>query len=230
MPIPDGLMFMVPTKIGPTLLSPLFSRGAKLRMMREWFDPPRKVEADESVASFVERHYGPEMVERLADPLLSGVYGGEASELSVRAVLPRFAEMEATHGSLGRAMSAAREKVAAANVPARPLFTSLKNGMQGMVDTVVSRLPATAIHINTVVQRVQAQREGWVVSAGLASDEFDAVVHCHTSTNHDERISWSSAAQMSPTNCAEFLIRLPLLSVLAIAEVCESRCHRDLVF
>ncbi len=175
-PIPDGLMFMVPTKIGPTLLSPLFSRGAKLRMMREWFAPPRKVEADESVASFVERHYGPEMVERLADPLLSGVYGGEASELSVRAVLPRFAEMEATHGSLGRAMSAAREKVAAANVPARPLFTSLKNGMQQMVDTVVSRLPATAIHINTVVQRVQAQREGWVVSAGLASDEFDAVI------------------------------------------------------
>ena len=57
---------------------------------------PRKAEADETVASFVERHYGPEMVDRLADPLLSGVYGGEASQLSVRAVLPRFAEMEAT--------------------------------------------------------------------------------------------------------------------------------------
>ena len=61
----------------------------------------------------VERHYGPEMVERLADPLLSGVYGGEASQLSVRAVLPRFAEMEAKHGSLGRAILAARKKMAA---------------------------------------------------------------------------------------------------------------------
>ena len=62
----------------------------------------------------VERHYGSEMVDLLADPLLSGVYGGEASQLSVRAVLPRFADMEAKHGSLGRAMLAARKKMGAA--------------------------------------------------------------------------------------------------------------------
>src|SRR5581483_2120296 len=106
-PIPDGLMFMVPTKIVPAVLSPLFSFSTKLRMAMEWFHPPRKAQADESVASMVSRHYGPEMVDRLADPLLSGVYGGDASQLSVRAVLPRFAEMEAKHGSLGRAMLAA---------------------------------------------------------------------------------------------------------------------------
>ncbi|MBV8053164.1 MAG: protoporphyrinogen oxidase, partial [Acidobacteriaceae bacterium] len=99
--IPDGLMFMVPTKIFPTLLSPLFSARTKLRMAREWFHPPHKANDDESVASMVERHYGGEMVDRLADPLLSGVYGGYASELSVRAVLPRFAAMEAKYGSLG---------------------------------------------------------------------------------------------------------------------------------
>jgi oxygen-dependent protoporphyrinogen oxidase len=104
--MPDGLMFMVPTKIMPTVMSPLFSVGTKLRMAREWFHPPRKADADETVAALVERHYGSEMVDRLADPLLSGVYGGEASQLSVRAVLPRFADMEAKHGSLGRAMLA----------------------------------------------------------------------------------------------------------------------------
>jgi protoporphyrinogen/coproporphyrinogen III oxidase len=175
--IPDGLMFMVPTKITPTVLSPLFSSAAKLRMAREWFHPPRKAEADETVAAFVERHYGPEMVDRLADPLLSGVYGGEASQLSVRAVLPRFAEMEATHGSLGRAMLAARKKMPqASNTAARPLFTSLKNGMQQMVDAVVSLLPASAMRSNTPVQRIQRQSGGWVVSAGYASDEFDAVI------------------------------------------------------
>src|SRR5580704_11173255 len=81
--MPDGLMFMVPTKITPTLLSPLFSTRTKLRMAREWFHRPRKADADETVASFVERHYGSEMVDRLADPLLSGVYGDEASQLSV---------------------------------------------------------------------------------------------------------------------------------------------------
>ncbi len=175
--IPDGLMFMVPTKITPTVLSPLFSARAKMRMAREWFHPPRKADADETVASFVERHYGPEMVDRLADPLLSGVYGGEASQLSVRAVLPRFAEMEAKHGSLGRAMLAARKKMAlASKAPAKPLFTSLKDGMQQMVDAVVSRLPASALHTNSPVQRIQRQDSGWVVSAGYASDQFDAVI------------------------------------------------------
>jgi oxygen-dependent protoporphyrinogen oxidase len=175
--IPDGLMFMIPTKITPTVLSPLFSARAKMRMAREWFHPPRKADADETVASFVERHYGPEMVDRLADPLLSGVYGGEASQLSVRAVLPRFAEMEAQYGSLGRAMLAAREKMAlASKAPARPLFTSLKDGMQQLVDAVVSRLPASALHVKSPVQRVQRQDSGWVVSAGFASDQFDAVI------------------------------------------------------
>ncbi len=175
--IPDGLMFMVPTKITPTVLSPLFSIRTKLRMAREWFQPPRKADADETVAAFVERHYGSEMVDRLADPLLSGVYGGEAAQLSVRAVLPRFAEMEATHGSLGRAMLAARKKMAlASKAPARPLFTSLKDGMQQLVDAVVSRLPASALLANSPVQRIQRQDGGWVVSAGYASDHFDAVI------------------------------------------------------
>jgi oxygen-dependent protoporphyrinogen oxidase len=175
--IPDGLMFMVPTKILPSVLSPLFSSATKLRMMREYFHPPRQAEADESVAAFVERHYGPEMVDRLADPLLSGVYGGEAAHLSVRAVLPRFAEMEAKHGSLGRAMMAARKKMAqVAKVPPRPLFTSLKDGMQTLVDAVLSRLSPDALHANTLVQAVQAQDSGWVVSAGYGSDQFDAVI------------------------------------------------------
>ena len=174
--LPDGLMFMVPTKILPAVMSPLFSSGAKLRMAREWFHPPRKAEADESVAAFVERHYGAEMVDRLADPLLSGVYGGEASQLSVRAVLPRFAEMEAKHGSLGRAMLAARRMMSQAKGPARPLFTSLRDGMQQMVDAVVSQLPASALRADTPVQGVQRQDRGWAVSAGYASDQFDAVI------------------------------------------------------
>ena len=70
-------MFMVPTQLAPALLSPLFSPGTKLRMIREWRFSPRQSNGDESVASLVERHYGAEMVDRLADPLLSGVYGGE---------------------------------------------------------------------------------------------------------------------------------------------------------
>jgi protoporphyrinogen/coproporphyrinogen III oxidase len=174
--LPDGLMFMVPTRILPAVLSPLFSAGTKLRIAQEWFHAPHRPEQDESVAAMVERHYGREMVDRLADPLLSGVYGGEASQLSVRAVLPRFAEMEARHGSLGRAMLAARKAAQAGKGPAKPLFTSLKDGMQQMVDAVVSRLPASSLRPGTAVQGLLQQDGGWVVSAGYASDQFDAVV------------------------------------------------------
>src|ERR1700686_175833 len=65
-PMPDGLMFMVPTKILPTGFSPLFSWSTKLRMAQELFQRPRPARGDESVTSFVARHYGAEMVDRLA--------------------------------------------------------------------------------------------------------------------------------------------------------------------
>ncbi len=176
-PMPDGLMFLVPTKILPTGFSPLFSWTTKLRMAQELLHPPRAGSADESVASLVERHYGPEMVDRLADPLLSGVYGGEAANLSVRAVLPRFAEMERAHGSLGRAMLAARKKMPRnANKPAPPLFTSLKNGMQQLVETLVPRLNPASLITGVTVQSIQPRTGGWSVSAGLKSDHFNAVI------------------------------------------------------
>jgi protoporphyrinogen/coproporphyrinogen III oxidase len=175
--MPDGLMFMVPTKILPTGLSPLFSWRAKVRMMQELFHSPHAVDHDESVAAFVKRHYGSEMVDRLADPLLSGVYGGEAAKLSVRAVLPRFAEMERTHGSLGRAMLAARKKMrAGSNKIAPPLFSSLKDGMQHLAETVSSRLTPSSLLTNTPVLAIQPEAGGWVVSAGLQSDHFDGVI------------------------------------------------------
>src|SRR6266849_1958022 len=174
--IPDGLMFMVPTKILPTLLSPLFSWRTKLRMVSELFHQPRVAGSDESVASLVERHYGAEMVDRLADPLLSGIYGGAAAELSVRAVLPRFAEMEAKHGSLARGILAARKNLEQSEAGPRPIFTSLKNGMQQLPESILAKLAPDALHPSSVVQALQRQDGGWIVSAGYASDHFNAVI------------------------------------------------------
>jgi oxygen-dependent protoporphyrinogen oxidase len=174
--MPDGLMFMVPTKIMPTVMSPLFSLRTKIRMAAEWFHPRRNAPEDETVAQMVERHYGSEMVELLADPLLCGIYGGDASQLSVRAVLPRFADMESKHGSLGRGLLKARKKAGAADVPARPVFTSLKEGMQQIIDALVARLDADALNTSTLVQAVIREHDGWTVSAGYQSDRFDAVI------------------------------------------------------
>ena len=112
--LPDGLMFLVPTKLVPTALSPLFSIGTKIRMGLELLHPPRPSTKDESVAALVERHFGRQAVDRLADPLLSGIYGGDATQLSARTVLPRLVEMEAQYGSLTRGMLAAHKKMKAA--------------------------------------------------------------------------------------------------------------------
>ncbi|MGA6982764.1 MAG: protoporphyrinogen oxidase [Candidatus Sulfotelmatobacter sp.] len=196
-PMPDGLMFMVPTKILPTGFSPLFSWSTKLRMAQEMFHPPHAADADESVASLVERHYGAEMVDRLADPLLSGVYGGEAASLSVRAVLPRFAEMERTHGSLGRAMLASRKKTPKpANKPAAPLFTSLKNGMQQLIETLVPRLNPSSLITSTAVQSIRRRDSIWNISAGPNSADFDSVIVA-TPTHSSAQLLAASSPELS---------------------------------
>jgi protoporphyrinogen/coproporphyrinogen III oxidase len=88
--------------------------------------------------------------------------------------------MERTHGSLGRAMLAARKSIkkvgAVPRKPAPPLFTSLKNGMQSLAETVVSRLTPASLLTNAPVQAIQREAGSWVVSAGMQSDQFDGVI------------------------------------------------------
>jgi protoporphyrinogen/coproporphyrinogen III oxidase len=176
--MPDGLMFMVPTQLVPTALSSLFSWSTKLRMARELLHPPRPMQSDETVAQLVERHFGVEVVDRLADPLLSGVYGGDAAKLSARAVLPRFVEMEEKYGSLSRAMLAAHKKMMATRKdPPRPLFTSLQDGMQQMVDAIADRLDPESIRLRTHVLRVYPEDSSWRVSVEMNGEErFDAAL------------------------------------------------------
>jgi len=175
-PIPDGLMFMVPTRLLPVAFTSLFSWGTKLRMAREWFHPPHRANSDETVAALVERHYGPEMVERLADPLLSGVYGGDAAQLSVRAVLRRFSDMEAKYGSLGRAMLAARKNMPQSSTAKPPLFTSLKNGMQQLVDAVLAQMPPASLRGGCAVRELRRDGSGWVVTSARGEEEFHDVI------------------------------------------------------
>ncbi len=187
-PMPDGLMFMVPTKLMPTLTTPLFSAGTKLRMARELFARPMGQIEDESAAAFVERHFGREVVDRLADPLLSGVYGGDASRLSVRAVLPRFLEMEAKYGSLSRAMLAAMRKRPASqhssrlnpgaggNSAPRTLFTSMRNGMQQLVDAVVAQLDRSWLRVGIGVRALGREQGQWMMLADGAAERFDHAI------------------------------------------------------
>jgi len=203
-PLPDGLMFMVPTKLLPVFASPLFSWRTKLRMVREWFYRTGRSSSESTVAEFVERHYGREMVDRVADPLLTGVYGGSADELGVESVLPRFFEMEAKHGSLGRAMGAMR-RGPADQMSTRPLFTSLQNGMQQMVDALLVRIPGTAQRLNVRVEAVTPESGKWlVVSGGRRTEEFDAVIVATPAYVAAELLSSASAELEDKLNAIRY--------------------------
>jgi oxygen-dependent protoporphyrinogen oxidase len=174
--MPDGLQFMVPTRILPTALSPLFSWSTKLRMLRELLHSPRLAAHEETVAEMVTRHFGNEMVERLADPLLSGVYGGHAAGLSARAVLPRFVEMEEKYGSLSRGLLAARKRMKASPRPAAPLFTSLAGGMQQLVNAIMARLTPGNVRTSTPVNAVARAYHQWQVFSTGGSELYDGLI------------------------------------------------------
>jgi oxygen-dependent protoporphyrinogen oxidase len=175
-PIPDGLEFMVPTRVMPMATTPLFSWSTKLGMAKEWFSAAGTHNGDESVADFVRRHFGQEMVDRVAEPLLAGVYGGDADQMSVRAVLPRFAEMERESGSLVRATLKARKTRTKSSAAPQPLFTSLKNGMQEMVHAAAAALPLDNVRLGQTVTAIERCGAGWVVKTESRSEPFDAVI------------------------------------------------------
>lgn len=174
-PIPPGMQMMVPTEIGSVLSSRLFSRGTKLAMLREYLSPPEPLafDQDESVASFVSKHFTSEVVDRLASPLLAGVYGGDASVLSARATLPQMVESESKHRSLVRGALIARRNYQAER---QPLFTTMRDGMQRLVDAIVRQLPRETLRSSRAVDQLRATDSGWNVVAARTVEDFDHVI------------------------------------------------------
>jgi oxygen-dependent protoporphyrinogen oxidase len=232
-PLPDGLMFLVPTKLIPTALTPLFSLSTKIRMGLELLHPPRPASSeDEAVATLVERHFGPEAVDRLADPLLSGIYGGDATQLSARTVLPRLVEMEEKYGSLTRGMLAAhrvmrakakdtakKNGAAAGNdsnghaksTPApRPIFTTLRGGMQQLINAIQARLNPAWVRTATPVGALEKSAQGWKVRAGGITEIYDAVIVASQ--------AWAAGVLLSTVDAAlgEDLSAIPYSSSITI--------------
>jgi protoporphyrinogen/coproporphyrinogen III oxidase len=139
LPLPGGLTSFLPTRLGPFVATPLLSARAKLRMGLEWLVPPRRDGVEETMEAFFSRRLGREAYQWLVEPTLAGIYAGSGSELSLQATFGQFVESEQTHGSLTRAMLAAR-RVRAPQGPARGLFASLQGGLGELVETLVRRL------------------------------------------------------------------------------------------
>ncbi len=143
--LPDGLMLMIPTKILPMATTGLVGWGTKVRMGLEWFRKPAAYDADQSVADFVADHYGQETVDYLAEPLLSGVYGGDPNKLSVASVLPRFVELARKYGSLTKGVLHERRK-AAQHAKGHPLFQTMKGGLEELVEALTNRAKPEVVH------------------------------------------------------------------------------------
>ena len=176
-PLPAGMQLLAPTRLGPILSSRLFSPQTKLAMLREYLYPPESLAADddESVASFVSRHFNSEVVDRIADPLLSGIYGGDVSVLSVRATLPQMVDAECRHRSLIRGALAART-AHKTGAPPQPLFTTMREGMQRLVEALVRQLPRETLRCSHPVDVLQARESGWQISSAGRTEDFDQVV------------------------------------------------------
>lgn len=134
--MPEGLFLTVPTKIKPFLKSGLISTWGKMRMGLDLVLPRGPEVEDESIGSFVRRRLGQEALEKLAEPIMAGIYVASADELSLRSTFPRFAEMEREHRSLIKAL---RKIPPSGNLSP---FLTLKGGLSELVDALVAAMPS----------------------------------------------------------------------------------------
>ncbi len=183
MEIPTGFTLLAPVHIWPVLKSPLFSPLGKLRMALEPFVPARRDGADESLASFVTRRLGREVLDRVAQPLAGGIYTADPGNLSLGATMPRFLEMERKYGSLIRGMRAAEAaraesaKQHAGTSGARwSLFVTLKRGVGTLVSALTQRLEGS-IRQGTEVAALGREGDGWKLQlTGGDTLEADGVI------------------------------------------------------
>lgn len=160
-PLPEGMMMMAPTQILPVLRCSLLSWRTKIRMALDYCRRPQGEKPERTVAELIEDHYGRQAVDYLAEPLLAGVYGGDARLLSASAVLGRFVEMESAYGSLTRGVMAMRRQ----SPPAGPLFRSLKQGMASLIERLLATMQG---RVRIIHQRAEALELGdaWRIRAG----------------------------------------------------------------
>jgi oxygen-dependent protoporphyrinogen oxidase len=168
--LPEGFFLLAPTRLRPFMRTSLFSWPGKLRMAAELLLPRAAVKADESLGSFVRRRFGAEALERVAQPLIGGIYAADPDRLSLKSTMPRFLEMERRQRSLIYAMwSAQRRRRREAGSGARwSLFVTLAGGMEELVQALAGRLPEGAIHPRSRVTSLSYDhhRRIWHIPAG----------------------------------------------------------------
>ena len=182
-PVPQGFYLMAPGSLWPFVTTRAFSWSGKLRMALDLVLPRRTSEDDESLTDFVTRRLGREALERMAQPMIGGIYTADPRHLSMQATMPQFLDMERRHRSLILALRH-RQRQASTQQPGISgarygLFASFRHGMQTLVDALADRLPAAAVRLQTSVRSIRHNPESqrWIVSPQDGPD-FEADALC----------------------------------------------------
>jgi oxygen-dependent protoporphyrinogen oxidase len=170
--MPEGMVMMVPGQWMPALRSELFSVKTKLRFLQETLSAPRKRTEDVSVETFVNDHFGSEVLDYVTEPLLSGVYGSDPSNLSVESVLPRFFRYERAYGSLIRGLRRDRSQKS----PGHSAFLSFAAGMQTLTDSLAAASAGSMDVVHEEATRVERSGPRWLVKVGNDWTRTDQVV------------------------------------------------------
>ncbi len=157
-PMPPGLFSFGPGAAAALMASPLLSAKGKLRLACEPSVAARRDESDESVASFIERRFGRELLDRVIEPVLGGIYGASADRLSANVVLARLVELERSHGSLAAATLLGARRAS----DAVPTMVSLERGMGSLPDALADSL-GSMIRRGAPVARVERGAGCWSV-------------------------------------------------------------------
>lgn len=194
-PTPPEFALLQPRRMRSLLTTPLLSWTAKLRAAAEICIPKRRAESEESLADFARRRFGSQVYARLIEPLVAGIFTADGERLSLQAALPKFARMEAEHGSLIRAAwknrkpkstnagNAADDTDAASGSGARyGLFVAPRLGLSQLVEGIAGWLPRDCVQLGTKVTNLRRADSGWsleTVGPGHTEpqrQDFDAVI------------------------------------------------------
>lgn len=171
----DGHLHAFPLTPKAMLSTRLLSIRAKLRVLLEPLVPRYQSESEESIASFVRRRLGREVLDFAVDPFVSGIFAGDPDTLSMAHAFPRVTELEMVHGSLSRGLMVQRRRTASApsaagEAPASPArLVSFVDGMQTLPDALAASL-GRSLHLNRPLRHLHAQDGHWVVESGEGHD------------------------------------------------------------
>lgn len=156
-PIPKGSVMGIPTNFEAFLETELLTTKGKARVLEELMLKPKRKKEDQSVGEFFRDRFGEEMVERILEPLVAGVYGSSIDDLSLEATYPEYQKLLLRHGSLIRAFRKTNRQL----LGSKGIFQTLRNGLLTMVEQIVEKLPSKALMTNQELKKLVKTADGY---------------------------------------------------------------------